>query len=260
MSGARILYPQFRDQQADSRYPFADRATLVSRERQLEIGRDTFIDAALYAIGGGRQAYISAVVVTPQLITIRIGDVETRERASASFNPLQLPEDGVLQVFDIYDRPAGMLLSTPLALARFSGWPAETHSFAQAATEFVASVVIPAREPGVRALVADDGALLTGDVWLVGGRGVVVRKEDEQTIRVDVIGEPLFNRFLCDPVQRFQPKTHLRTITVDRVTCGPDVYGNFNITANGHAAADTVLRISAQDGNVRIDTIGRKVV
>jgi hypothetical protein len=260
MSDARILYPQFRDEQADSRYPFADRATLASSTAGLEIGRDTFIDASIYTINGDRQAYISAIVVTPQLITIYLGDVGDPRRASAEFNPLAAPADGVLNVFDIYGRPAGMLLSTPLALARFSGWPTGTHTFLPAAAEFVSSVVIPAREPGVRGLVADDAALLTGDVWIVGGRGVVVRKEDEEIIRVDIIGEPLFNRYLCDPVQRFAPKTFLQSITVNRVTCGPNEYGGFNITATDHGASDSVLRIYPQDGNIKIDTIGRKVV
>lgn len=260
MSGERILYPQFRDEQADSRYPFADRATLLSTDGLQEIGRDTFIDAAIYTINGDRQAHISAITVTPQLVTIYIGDVGDNRRASASFNPLASPEDGVLNVFDIYSRPAGMLLSPPLALARFSGWPTGTHVFTQAATEFVASVVIPAREPGVRGLVADDLALLTGDVWIIGERGVVVRQEDEEVVRVDIIGEPLFNRYLCDPVQRFQPKTFLRTITVNRTTCGPNEFGGFNITATNHGVNDTVLRIYPQDGNIRIDAIGRKVV
>lgn len=260
MSAARILYPQFRDEQADSRYPFADRATLASSTGGLEIGRDTFIDASIYTINGDRQAYISSIVVTPQLVTLYIGDSGDPRRASARFNPLAAPADGVLNVFDSHGRPAGMLLSTPLALARFSGWPTGTHAFIQATTEFVASVVIPAREPGVRGLIAEDAELLTGDIWIIGGRGVVVRREDEEVIRVDIVGEPLFNRYLCDPVQRFTPRTFLQSITVNRITCGPNEYGEFNITATNHGASDSVLRIYPQDGNIKIDTIGRKVV
>lgn len=260
MSGARILYPQFRDEQADSRYPFSDRATLLSAERRLDIGRDTFFDATIYTIGGERQAHISAISVTPQLVTISVGDAANRERAAASFNPLAPPADGALALFDVFGRPAGTLLAAPFGLARFSGWPTETHTFSAAATEFVSSVVIPAKEPGVRALKTIDGPLLTGDVWLVGGRGVVLRKEDATTIRIDIIGEPLFSRYVCDELNRFVPRTFLQTFTVDGVSCGPDEYGNFNITAANHGAADTVLRIYAQDGAIKIDTVGKKVV
>lgn len=260
MSGARVLYPQFRDEQSDSRYPFADRASLLSTERKLDVGRDTFIDATLYPIGGTRQAYISAIIVTPRLVTIQIGDPAVKNRATTSYNPLSPPEDGVLSLQDGYGRPAGALLSTPLALSRFSGWPAETHTFAVTATEFVATVVIPAREPGVRALTVDGKDIFTGDAWLIGSRGVVVRAEDAQTVRIDIIGEPLFARYICDPINRFQPKNFVRTLTINGVTCGPDDYGNFVFTATGHGAPDTILRIYPQDGVVKIDTVGRKAV
>lgn len=260
MSGARILYPQYRDEQADSRYPFGDRATLVSTERSLELGRDTFIDAAVYTIGGERRAYISAIVVTPALITIRVGDTANKQRASAAYNPLSPPEDGVLELFDAYGRPAGKLLSSPLALARFSGWPVETHTFSVAATEFVASVVIPAQEPGVRGVRVADSTPLTGDVWLIGGRGVTLRAEGPNTIRIDINGEPLFSRILCEAPGRFEPKNALQTLTINGVAVGPDDFGNFTLTATGHGAPDTVLRVYAVDGSIKIDTVGRKVV
>ena len=260
MSDARILFPQFRDEQEDSRYPFADQASLVSNERGLNIGRDTFIDASLYTIGGARGTYISAIVVTATMITIQIGDSAIKIRATASFDPLSLPANGVLDVIDIFGRPAGMLLSTPFLLARFSAWPNETHTFNAAATEFVSSVVIPAQEPGVRGIVAPDGTLLVENVWLLGDQGVVLRAEDDYTIRVDVVGEPLFARYLCESLNKFAPKTFVKTITANGITCGPDDYGNFVLTATGHGATDTVLRIYPQDGNIKIDTVGRKVV
>lgn len=260
MSDARILFPQFRDEQSDSRYPFADRAALVSQERKLEIAHDTFIDASIHVIGGAQRAYISSIAVTPVLITITVGDATNKKTAAATFNPLAVPADGVLALIDIYGRPAGMLLSSALALSAFSAWPNETHTFKIADTEFVASVVIPANEPGVRALIGADNALVTGDIWLIGDRGVVLRASDAQTIKVDVVGEPLFQRVVCEPVSRFQPKTFLQTITVNGVTCGPDDYGNFALTATGHAASDTILRIYYQDGTIKIDTVGKKVI
>jgi hypothetical protein len=260
MAAARILYPQFRDEQQDSRYPFADNATLLSTESRLDIGRDTFYDATLYVINGARGAYISAVVVAPNAITIRVGDSGNKQRATAVYNPLSPPADGVLELLDAYGRPAGKLLSSPLALARFSGWPVATHSFSAAATEFVASVVIPANEPGVRGLRAATGSPLTQDVWLIGGRGITLRAEDEHTIRIDINGEPLFRRILCEDTGRFQSKNFLKTLTVNNTPIGPDEYGNFTITAGAHGAPDTVLRVYAADGNIRISTVGRKVV
>lgn len=260
MSGARILYPQFRDEQSDSRYPFSDRATLLSSERKLDIGRATFIDASLYAIGGDKQAYISAIVVGPQSVTIQIGDSGNKNRASVTYNPADPPESGVLTLADSYGRPAGMLLSSSTALAIFGSWPFETHTFKQANAEFVSSVVIPAKEAGVRAVKTPTGSLLTGDVWLVGDQGIVLRAVDDRTIRVDVVGEPLFVRHLCSAANLFSQPTFVKTLTVNGISCGPDAYGNFIFTATGHEASDTILRVYTQDGNVKIDTVGRKVV
>lgn len=256
MSGTRIIFPQFRDEQSDSRYPFVDKATLLSFENSLDIGRDTFIDAAIYAIGGYARAYISSITVSPIEIVITIGDENNKTRATARWAPNNPPENGVLDVLDSYGRPAGMLLSTPLNLARFAAWPARTHTFKLAAAEFVNTCVIPAREPGVRGLLAADGTLLTGDVWLIGDRGVVVRYEEEGIIRIDVVGSPLFVRELCDNLNKFTPKTYVKTIN----NCPADEYGNFTLTATGHYASDTVLRIYPSEGNIRIDTLGKKVV
>jgi hypothetical protein len=259
MTSARILYPQFRDEQSDSRYPFADHATLLSTERKLDIGRGTFIDATLYPIGGARQVYVSAILVAQTSVTIQIGDATTRNLATTSYSAVSPPADGILHLQDSYGRPAGILLAVPLELSRISSWPSETHSFNTAATEFVATVVIPARERGVRAMTTDGKDIFTGDVWLIGDRGVVLRAEGENTVRVDIIGDPLFTRRICEPNARFIPKNFVRTLTVNGVTCGPDAYGNFIFTATGHNASDTVLRIYPQDGKVKIDTVGRRV-
>ncbi len=256
MSEARILYPQFRDEQTDSRYPFADNAPLLSVERKLDVGRDTFIDASLYIINGDRETYISAITVTPVEIIIIVGDTGNKARASGKYSALNPPENGAVALYDFWNRPCGMLLSTPLGLSRFAAWPAETHTFKLTDTPFVASVVIPAKAPGVRGITTETEELLTGDVWLIGESGIMVRQDGENIVRFDVVGEPLFQRALCDPFKKFQSKVFVKTIN----GCGPDAYGNFTLTATGHGATDAVLRVFAQDGNIRIDTVGRKVV
>jgi len=256
MADARILFPQFRDEQADSRYPFADTASLLSVERQLDIGRDTFIDASLYVIDGDHQTYISSVTVTAVEVTIGIGDVGSKTRAAGTFSALNPPADGVVTLLDTLGRPCGMLLSTQLGLARFAAWPAETHTFRPASAQFVASVVIPVKSPGVRGLTTETAELLTEDVWLVGDRGVMVRQAAPDVIRVDITGEPLFQRYLCAPYDRFQSRRFVKTIN----GCGPDEFGNFTLTATAHGATDTVLRVFVQDGNIKIDAVGRKVV
>lgn len=262
MSGARILFPEFRDEQSDSRYPFADTATLRADDGVTIIGRDTFIDATLHPIGAGTRIYLSAVIVEQQKITIQLGDESTENVAQTSFNPAptQFVATDILPLTDPRGRPAGALIAATDQLVLFSSWEIGRYEFSPAATEFVASVCIPAREPGVRGVLTANDNLITDDLWLIGDGGVVIRHEGEQNgyqiIRVDIVGVPLFSRFVCIPFERFTPKNFVRTIN----NCPADEYGNFTLTATGFEAEDTVLRVSNREGIIFIDAIGRKVV
>lgn len=262
MSGARILFPDFRDEQGDSRYPFADTATLLADNATTAISRDAFIDASLYVIGARRRVYISKITIAAQKITIQIGDENTVNLASTSFvpNPIQAPENGVLTLTDLRGRPAGAIVADVDKLVLFSGWDVGVYTFQPTATEFAASVCIPANEPGVRGALTANDDLITGDLWLIGDGGVVIRHEGEQNgyqiIRVDIVGVPLFSRFVCIPFERFTPKNFVKTIN----NCPPDEYGNFTVTATGFEAEDTVLRVTHKDGIIFIDAVGRKVV
>jgi hypothetical protein len=260
MSGARILFPEFRDEQSDSRYPFADTATLTANTG-FAINRTTFIDASLYPINAQSGVYISEIVVDADIVVISISDSAGTSLCSGQYNPLTAPEDGVLQLSDTYGRPAGLLLSTQTDLALFGGWDVGPHVFDQEATEFVASVVIPAQEPGVRGLLLPGGELLTGDVWLIGDQGVVLRQTSPGVIRVDVVGEPLFRRLQCladdgTPKSAFSPKDFLRTIN----GCGPDEFGNFNITVATKSGPDSVLRVYPENDVLRIEAVGSRVL
>lgn len=262
MSDVRILFPDFREEQADSRYPFVDTATLLATDGLTTILRDTFVDASFFVINGGNQIYISSVEVATRLITINFSDETGAVVASTAFvpNPVQAPTTGALDVRDTYGRPAGVLVSDADKLTTFAGWQVGTYTFEPEATTFVATAVIPASESGVRGLAVAGNNLVTGDVWLIGDGGVVLRHDGvengNQVIRVDIVGVPLFRRFVCTPFDRFQPKNFIRTIN----GCAPDDYGNFTITATGHEVADTVLRVTQRDGTVFFDAVGRKVV
>jgi hypothetical protein len=265
MVGARIIFPEFRDEQADSRYPFADTATLKA-DTGVELPRDGIIDAVVYPIGGSAAAYISAVVITATTVTIEIGSNTTTFTCAATYSALKPPVTGVLALYDSYGRPAGLLLFTEVALQLMASWGETTHTFQRAATEFVASVVIPAQEPGVRGILTPSGELLTGDVWLIGDRGVVLRQTARNTIRVDIVGAPLFKRVDCvdsvgENVGVFRPKTFIKTIN----GISPDKFGNFNLTiaaksTNGSIITDSILRIYPENNALKIEAVGNKVL
>lgn len=259
MTTARILFPQFRDEQSDSKYPFVDGATLTATNTGAKIEADVFVDAIFFGIGTNRRIYISTITITDQLVTISLGDVGGANKLTTTYSPLALPANGALPVFDEYGRPAGTLVVGVFAanaqskLVQFSSWAVGTHTFTVDATEFVSTVVVPSNEPGVRGLLTDKNELLAGDIWIIGDAGVVVRNvAGSSDIRIDVIGVPLFKRFVCAPQIDFATKCFLKTIN----GCPADEYGNFVITSD-QGVNRNVLRIyPGENGVLNFDTVG----
>jgi hypothetical protein len=232
---AERWHPDYRDEHLPGLYPFADGMTLVA-EDGLALDPAAFLDASAYPIGGGPGCALTAVEVSTRLVRFWIGDDADRRRASATFDPLAPPT--LLALADTYGRPAGVLLVDPLPLAASQAWPGGAHEFPAGTAEFVASCVLPTPEVGVRGFLTAAGDLLTGDVWWVGERGVVIRTEDG-AIRIDVVGDPLFARRLCFPLGLFATPRFVRTI--NGVPPGPD--GDFKLIVGAHDAQDTILRI-----------------
>lgn len=249
----RILFPEFRDEYETTRYPFTDTATLLSSEGQA-IDPDLFLDASLYPIGSvGGYLYVAKINVRPRLVRITIADRTRKEKAFVEFDPLIAPD--VLYVQDEWDRPAGILVSDSLRLSRFTSWAEGDHIFAPEATPFVPSCVIPTPEIGVRGVLTEKGELFTGDLMIVGQNGVVVRKEGDDVIRVDIVGDPLFRRKLCFPIDLFKPPGFVKTIN----GCPPDSFGNFNITVGGHLNEETIVRVRKTDAGLIIEAVGSTI-
>lgn len=250
----RIIYREWRDEQAGSKYPFADDASLVA-STGLTLDQAIFLDAVVYPIGGGPRVYLTKVAARgTRTVTISIGTQNGAALASASFDPLEPPSE--LNLFDALGRPAGLLVSTPDRLAAFQTWPFGDHDFGQNA-EFVSSCVIPMPAPGLRGLLLEDGTLFTGDVWIVGEDGVVVRKDGEGVIRIDLVGDPLFRRRLCEPNDLFATPRFIKTIN----GVPPDDRGTFLLTVNSELAGDTILRVyPSEDGkSLRVEVVGQKL-
>jgi hypothetical protein len=260
MSGTNILFPQFRDEQSDSKYPFADYATLQSANGGVSIAKDVFVDASFYPIGGGTAIYISRIVVAINTVTVYATTVAPAVVVSATYDPLSLPINNLLPFYDSYNRPAGVLIFNRDRIAEIYQWPVGTYAFSRAAAEIVATAFVPSQTPGVRALTVNEKEFITGDVWLVGEGGVVLRAEPGNVIRVDVVGVPLFNRYACDEAQKNKlPTRFVSTIN----NCPADEFGNFTITAtnqNVETGDATVLRVYPTNYGLTIEAAGRSEV
>ena len=64
MSASQLLFPEFRDEQRDSKYPFSDRSTFTAIDNALVLSKQAFVDATIYIIDGRGAAYISEIAST----------------------------------------------------------------------------------------------------------------------------------------------------------------------------------------------------
>ncbi len=260
----RIQFPEWPDANATTNYPFSAVATMTNGKRTLAQG--VFLDAALWPVGAVGALYLSRVVVGQTSITVYVGDDATPELAHGTFDfPVT---QSALQLVDAYGRPAGTLASDANRLAVLAGWGTGDYSFAADQTEFVASTCFPQPASAVRGVLLDDGTLLDGEVWLVGDDGVALRHEQvtrpdgvtQDVIRVDVVGDPLFRRRLCFPLDLFATPRFLRELVItdgrQYLSLSPDAAGGVKMTANNDLAQDTVLRIRSAGTEIVIEAVG----
>lgn len=253
----RILFPPFRNEQGASRYPFTDASTLRAAETTFTIDPACFIDASFYPIGGGDGIYLYQVIVSALNFEFLVRTLNPSVIVRGVYDWRNPPANGIIDFYDDYGRPAGTILVDKDQMQQFSSLNSGTYSFTASTAQFVATTFIPAKEPGVRAIRSVDGAaFFTGDIWLLGDDGVVVRAETDQLIRIDIVGVPLYRRVACDASVPATPPRFLKTIN----GCPPDEFGNFTITSTekGLPAGrdDTVVRIYPTDAGLVFEAVG----
>ncbi|HVE24007.1 MAG TPA: hypothetical protein VNC22_01315 [Sporichthya sp.] len=269
----RIQFPEWRRENEATRYPFSSRATLVNDEGRVVV-EGAFLDAALYPAGGVGGFFLAAVTLTSEEVTFTVGDDNTRELASGTVSVVDPPD--LVPLEDAAGRPAGVLVSESARLGTFQSWGVGTHEFDRAQSEFCPTVCFPAPALGLRGVRLESGEVFAGDVWLVGADGVVLRADPvtlpaadglperpATAIRVDVVGDPLFRRRLCENADLFATPRFVRTVRFvgpnQTFDCAPDAFGDVKIFGNNALAADTVLRVVATAGGVRIGAAGQGI-
>jgi hypothetical protein len=254
------IVPEWRDDQQATGWPFS-LDVKPSNQAGYFIPDSTFLDAAFYPVGGTVGLYISSIAVASGLVTITVSDSGINGLATGSFSLLNPPS--LIDFFDSFGRPAGVIVSDPTRLAVFQAWATGTQTFTADQTEFVATVYQPSPEIGFRGFVLADGSLVTGDIWLVGDDGVVVRNDPgnpEPVIRVDAVGDPLFARRLCQPDNLFVTPRYVQQIKVisgnGTFTVTPDQTGNFEISVGSNLATDVALRVRTTNSGLVFEVMG----
>lgn len=240
-----IRFQDWRDTNARRKYPFADNASAASSE--VTLPDDLFVDGRLYPIGGNAELYLSRITKDANALTFAIRATGTDELATASFTLADIPENGELVFFDTYNRPAGLLVSSEIALQAFSGIDVGIYEFTLVQTEFAAAVNTSQPSPGVRGFLLPNGDIMTGDVWFVGEDGVVLRR-DGNAMRVDVIGDPFAARKLCGDEEANEEVATLQPYCPIKLLNGiaPDEQGNFQLLVGSNQSLSPILRITPQ--------------
>lgn len=247
-----VLFPQWRNAKLRTKYPFADDAPLRNASGD-EIPSDLITDALVHPVGGSAGMWLSSLALSAGRALLRIGisDPIAGEVCFAVFDPA-LPTDD-LALEDPLGRAAGILVGSA------TGWDALRSSmihdravFTSSESPLVPSVCVPVPSVGVDGFLLDDGTVLTGDVWLVGLDGIILRAEDG-TIRVDAIGDPYALLRDCQAAGTPLP-SFCGVKTINQIP--PDAYGNWILATGSRLAADNVLRITPVSGGVEISLAG----
>ena len=250
-----IINAQWEANNSHVHYPFADYVGMTSTNGVV-IDNATFTDARFYIIGGAQDLYLSTVVCTGNTVILSVADTEKGVlAATGSYNASSPPSSVVFT--DIYGRPAGIMVSSVVQLQLFfTKFNSGTTTFKPGQTDFVASVITPMPQLGVRGLLLDDGSIISGDAVLVGADGVVLSVEDG-VIRVDVLGNPYAVLLECEN-QSIPIPVFCGLKTINQIP--PDSRGNLALSVGANATRDPALRITGSTGEITLSMLGVTLV
>ena len=252
---SELRYPQWRDANDHGKYPFSMRVSLTNDT--VLVPENLFADARLYPIGGNQDQFLSRITKTDTEVLFYVSDPVSGSLAMGAYQIGSPSDRQVIHLKDAYGRSAGVLVTDADRLLPLLGWVSGDYDFTIDQTAFVCGVITPMpRAVGLRGIRVDDSSFdsVTNDVYIVGGRGVVLelgRSGTDIVITVHAIGEPLYKQILCAGVGFVNP-CKLKTINGIKA----DPYGNFQIVPCGLETVKTVIRVEAITNGIRISTVG----
>lgn len=252
MDSTEVIFPEWRNGNGATKYPFTDTASLVNIDG-VTIDPDLFDDARVYPVGGSVGMYLSSVTVSALGLFFEVADPVAGVLATGGYLfANSTPRE--IALFDQYNRPAGILVSTVAKLDAARGhYPLGVTAFTQAQAEFAPTAAIPIPNTGLRGIVLDDGGFLSGDIFLVGSDGIVLSVVDGQ-LRVDIIGDPYALINACAK-EGFTAPAFCGLKTINGIP--PNQQGDWKFTVGGNLSQTTIIRISQDDsGNVGLQALG----
>lgn len=243
-----ITTQEYRDQYENTKYPFADNATLTDTENKLTIPNSIFLDASLFIPGAIAPLYLSKVIIRNRQVVITVSDSSKHKTASGMIDT----GSDTITLTDSKHRTVGLLISDSQRLGFFNSVPDGTYSFSAKATWFSPRCVVTLPSVGVTT-VGCEGNNIYGDIRFIGRNGIILTADtDNNTIRFDIVGEPLFKRLKYTNPSDFNTPNYV--LTVNGVE--PDEYGNINITSFANADTEDIIRINTTPDGITIFAAG----
>jgi hypothetical protein len=172
-------------------YPFVDTASLRDTSGILTLSPAWITDAKLWpAVASVSKIYVSSVERTALSLVITVASLdETLATATISnFSKRRVA------FRDSLGGQVGFMSFAPGGLKHIHDVPSRKYVFSVDATEFTASALSLRAAYGVSGISLSDGSTLSGDIPLVGGEGVHLSIAANNTVRVDIFGDPYFSR------------------------------------------------------------------
>ena len=246
-----IVFQEWRNNNAGVKYPFADNATLLSKEKY-QLQNSLFVDARLYPMGTNGSCYLSSIMFSGDTIIFNVSDNSNTNIASGSYTIASGAD--TVRLVDSYGRPAGVLVSSNSELETLtSSLGTNTVTFTSTSTPFDSSTVLPIPTNGVEGILLSDGYLATGTVWMVGTDGIVLNY-DQNRVKVNVIGNPYAIQAVCRQ-NGLTPPAFVGVKTINGIK--PDANGDFKFLLGKELAANSIIRLQpAEDQiNLQIGTV-----
>jgi hypothetical protein len=175
-----------------------DTASLRDTSGILALSSAWITDARLWpAVTSASKIYMSSIERTTTTLVITVASLdETLATATVSnFTKRRVAFK------DSRGGQVGFMSFAPGGLKHIHDVPSRKYVFSVDATEFTACTLSLRAARGVTGIAAADGGLLSGDIPIVGGEGVHLSVTADNTIRVDIFGDPYFFRERAeDPV------------------------------------------------------------
>lgn len=202
-----VTFQDWRAENAHSQYPFSDIATLVTTSGE-RLRAGMFIDAAIF-VSRVAEIRLTEMVCSASGVLLWFGDNTAPRHRKAQIDFSDTSD--AIAITTSTGVQSGTLVIDRKKIIEITSWSLGTKLFRPGSSELVASALHPLPDKAVTSFDVPSGEVFSGDVWLVGENGVVLR-HDNGAIRVDVVGDPLFRRKLCEPLTDFSPPRFLRSI------------------------------------------------